>query len=211
MFAHQRHTRHQATLASANRLRAALLRCCIAGTACAVALLCVVQTAHANDAENSYDQETVVVAASSFFGDTSEGLAKVVQKAFEDNGRPNAYIEGEEVSGALGVGLRYGNGIMHRARGGSKKVYWQGPSVGFDAGGNASKVFVLVYHLSDVDDLYQRFPGVEGSYYFVAGFGLNYQRTGDIVLAPIRAGVGLRAGANVGYLHYTRKYSWLPF
>jgi hypothetical protein len=92
-----------------------------------------------------------------------------------------------------------------------EKVYWRGPSVGWDVGGNASRVFVLVYNLDDVDRLYQRFPGVEGTAYLVAGMGVNYQRADDITLAPIRSGVGLRAGANVGYLAYTRRRAWLPF
>ncbi|MEE8123841.1 MAG: EipA family protein, partial [Alphaproteobacteria bacterium] len=92
-----------------------------------------------------------------------------------------------------------------------RKVYWQGPSVGFDIGGNASKAFILVYHLKDTEQIYQRFPGVEGTIYFIAGVGVNYQQSGDIILAPIRTGVGLRAGANVGYLHYTRKSSLVPF
>ena len=97
------------------------------------------------------------------------------------------------------------------ATGDTRKVHWQGPSIGFDAGGNASKVFVLVYHLKNNEEIYQRFPGVEGTFYFVAGVGVNYQQTGDIILAPIRTGVGLRAGANVGYLNYTKKRSWNPF
>jgi hypothetical protein len=52
---------------------------------------------------------------------------------------------------------------------------------------------------------------VDGSIYFVAGFGVNYQRADDITLAPIRSGVGARAGANVGYLDYSRKQHILPF
>ena len=92
-----------------------------------------------------------------------------------------------------------------------RKVFWQGPSVGFDFGGNVSKVFTLVYHLKSQEQIFQRFPGVDGSFYFVAGFGVNYQQSGDVILAPIRTGVGLRMGANVGYLHYTKKKSWIPF
>ncbi len=130
---------------------------------------------------------------------------------FEDQGRPNGFIKGEEASGAIAFGLRYGKGTLHRKAAAARKVYWQGPSIGFDFGGNASKVFVLVYGLERIDELYRRFPGVDGSFYFVAGVGVNYQRAEGITLAPIRTGVGLRAGVNVGYLHYTRQHSWLPF
>ncbi len=159
----------------------------------------------------TYDQETVLDAATGFFGAATEGLAKVIQKIFEEQGEPNAYIAGEEISGAIGVGLRYGNGMLNKKGMAERKVYWQGPSIGFDFGANASKVFTLIYHLDDVEALYQRYPGVEGSFYFVGGVGVNYQQSADVILAPIRAGVGLRAGANIGYLHYGRKHSWLPF
>ncbi|MEQ8805265.1 MAG: EipA family protein, partial [Rhodospirillales bacterium] len=98
-----------------------------------------------------------------------------------------------------------------RKAGGSHKVYWQGPSIGFDFGGNASKVFTLVYNLADTEALFQRYPGVDGSIYVVAGLGVNYQQAGEVIMAPIRTGVGLRAGASVGYLHYSKKHSWIPF
>ena len=160
--------------------------------------------------EDTFDQDSILTAATDFFGATTEGLVKVIQKVFADQGRPNAYITGEEISGAIGIGLRYGNGKLTRKNGGSRKVYWQGPSIGFDFGGNVSKAFVLVYHLSGTEQLFQRYPGVEGTFYFVAGVGVNYQQSGDVILAPIRTGIGLRAGANLGYLHYTRKHSWLP-
>ena len=161
--------------------------------------------------KDTYSAEEILAKAKGFFGDTTEGVAKAIEKAFADQGRPNGYITGEEASGAIGIGLRYGNGELNLKTAKPMKVYWQGPSVGFDLGGNASKVFTLVYRLKRVNDLFQRFPGVDGSLYFVAGLSLNYQQSGDIVLAPIRTGVGLRAGASVGYLHYTRKHSWVPF
>ncbi len=159
----------------------------------------------------TYTQDETLDAAKNFFGGTSEGLAKAIEKTFSDNGRPNAYIVGNEGSGAFFVGLRYGEGTLYYKGGGSTKVYWQGPSVGFDWGGNASKVFTLVYNLHWTRDLFQRFPGVDGSLYIVAGVGVNYQRAADITLAPIRTGVGLRAGANVGYLSYTQRQNWFPF
>jgi hypothetical protein len=159
----------------------------------------------------TFSKDETLQAAEKFFGGTTEGLAKTVEKAFHELGEPNAYIQGNEGSGAFFVGLRYGEGTLYYKGGGSMKVYWQGPSVGWDFGGNASKVFTLVYNLHWTRDMFQRFPGVDGSLYLVAGVGLNYQRAGDITLAPIRTGVGLRAGANVGYLTYTRDKSWNPF
>ncbi|MDY0744037.1 DUF1134 domain-containing protein [Paucibacter sp. R3-3] len=162
--------------------------------------------------DKTYDEDSVLKAATEFFGDTTEGLAKVIAKAFQEQGRPNAYIKGQEASGALTVGLRYGEGeLLMKGSARGAKVYWAGPSIGFDAGGNASKVFTLVYHLPKASAIYQRFPGVDGSLYYVGGAGINYQRRNGITLAPIRLGVGLRAGASVGYLHYRREKSVNPF
>lgn len=160
--------------------------------------------------DGTYDQESIMKVAKDFLGDTAEGLGKVIEKAFQDHGRPVGYIKGEELSAAITVGLSYGKGDMTLKNGQSTRVYWQGPSVGFDLGFNASKVFVLVYNLKDKENIYQRFPGVDGSLYWVAGVGMNYQQRQDIVLAPIRLGVGWRAGASVGYMHYTRDRSYFP-
>jgi hypothetical protein len=159
----------------------------------------------------TFSQEEVLAATQKLFGDTTKGLAEVVEKVFIDQGRPNAYIAGSEYSGAIGVGLRYGEGQLTTPSGSETAVYWQGPSIGFDLGGNASKVFVLVYNLDKPSSIFRRVPGVEGTYYFVAGVGVNYQSDGDITLAPIRTGVGLRSGVNIGYLHYSPTFSWLPF
>jgi hypothetical protein len=142
---------------------------------------------------------------------TAAAIGGAIERVFRDNGRPNGYIKGEEGSGALVVGLRYGQGQLQMKSGETADVFWQGPTVGFDAGGNASKVFTLVYHLPRPDDIFQRFPGVEGTAYFIGGLGVNYQQAGQIVLAPMRAGVGFRAGANIGYLAYTRQRNILPF
>ena len=149
--------------------------------------------------------------AKGFFGATTKGLAEAIQKVFAEQGQPNAVILGEEASGAIGVGLRYGEGMLERKAGGGRQVYWQGPSIGFDFGGNASKVFTLIYNLDDTEALFQRYPGVDGSFYVVAGVGINYQQSGKVILAPIRTGVGLRAGASIGYLHYSKEHSWIPF
>ncbi len=158
-----------------------------------------------------FSKEQVLAKANGFFGETTEGLAKALEKLFAEQGSPNAVIYGEEVSAAIGVGVRYGQGEVELAGQAPEAIFWQGPSVGFDMGANAAKVFTLVYHLKSTDDLMQRFPGVDGSFYVVAGVGVNYQQSGEMILAPIRTGVGLRAGASVGYVHYTRKKSWLPF
>jgi hypothetical protein len=176
-----------------------LLACMFAGRAQA--------TENEND---TYDQDSITKDVVNFFGKSSEGLGKIVAKAFKEHGRPNGYIKGEEASGAIGVGLRYGDGVLMTKSGLHRKVYWTGPSIGFDFGGNAAKVFVLVYHLPATDKIFQRFPGVDGSLYFIGGAGINYQQRGKIILAPIRLGVGFREGASVGYMHYTRKKTWNP-
>lgn len=162
--------------------------------------------------EETYSEPEIVNAAERFFGAGAEGVAAVVRHVFEDNGRPNGYIEGEEGSGAIGVGLRYGDGRLRlKGRSGRTRVYWQGPSIGIDTGGNAAKVFTLVYGLQNIDDIFHRYPGVDGSAYFVGGVGVNYQRRNDVTLAPMRFGVGFRLGANVGYLAYSRRRRLNPF
>ncbi len=160
--------------------------------------------------EATYSESEILSKAKGFFGATTKGLAKAIEKVFEDQGRPNAYITGEEVSGAIGIGVRYGEGKLNRKTGEGRTIYWQGPTVGFDFGADASKMFILIYRLTDVDSLFQRFHAIDGSFYFIAGVGVNYQQSGEIILAPIRTGVGLRAGVNIGYMHYTRKFSWIP-
>jgi hypothetical protein len=161
---------------------------------------------------NTYSEPEIVEAAERFFGAGAEGVAAVVRHVFEQNGRPVGFIQGEEGSGAIGVGLRYGDGRL-RLRGQAEtfKVYWRGPSVGFDTGGNASKVFTLVYGMTEYRQIYRRFPGVDGSAYFIGGVGVNYQRADGITLAPMRAGVGFRLGANIGYLAYSPRRIYNPF
>ncbi len=160
--------------------------------------------------QQTYEQSEIVDAVADFFGITADAAGQVVERVFRENGRPVGYIRGEELSAAFAVGVRYGEGDLRLKGGQTRKVFWQGPSIGFDSGANASKVFTLVYGMSNGDQIYQRFPGVEGSAYFIGGVGVNYQRADNITLAPMRAGVGLRAGANVGYLAYTRQRHVLP-
>ncbi len=162
--------------------------------------------------DGTYSEPEIVDAAERFFGAGAEGVAAVVRHVFEDLGRPNGYIQGEEGSGAIGVGLRYGDGRLRlKGRSGTTRVFWQGPSIGFDTGGNAAKVFTLVYNMSEPGQIFQRFPGVDGSAYFIGGVGVNYQRRDGVTLAPMRAGVGFRLGANIGYLAYSRRRRLNPF
>lgn len=177
----------------------------------AVPALAAVPAWAANDEASTYDQDTVLSAAVEFFGNGAAGIAKVIEKAFKEQGRPNGYIKGEEGSAALTVGLRYGEGELLMKSGGTARVFWAGPSIGFDAGANAAKVFTLVYKLPNIGAIYRRYPGVDGSFYYVGGVGINYQRAGGVTLAPIRLGVGLRAGASVGYLHYRKEKTFNPF
>jgi hypothetical protein len=158
-----------------------------------------------------YQRDTVLREAETFFGAGARGVADVLNRLFADNGPPDAYIKGEEGGGAVGVGLRYGHGTVYFKDGTSSQVYWRGPSLGIDVGGSAAKTFVLVYNIDDIGSLFQRFGGVEGSLYYVGGLGVTYNRSEDIVLAPVRMGVGWRQGVNVGYLHLSPRRSWIPF
>jgi hypothetical protein len=165
----------------------------------------------ADSPAQTYSRDEIVNSVSDFLGVTAESAGGAVERVFAQNGRPTAYIAGEELSGAFGVGLRYGRGLLYMKNRPPMQVYWQGPSIGWDVGGNGSRVFTLCYNLQVPDAIFQRFPGVEGSAYFIGGLGVNYQRASDITLAPMRAGVGLRLGADVGYLAYTRQRNLLPF
>jgi len=177
----------------------------------AAVLVLAVSTGDTRAAPRTFSENEILAAAENFFGVASKGLAEVVQKIFKDLGEPNAFIAGEEISGAFFVGLRYGRGEVNLKGRAPAPIYWQGPSIGFDFGGNASKTFTLVYGLSTPDSVYGRYPGVDGSIYVVAGVGVNYQTDGTVTLAPIRTGVGLRFGGNLGYLHYSPDASLIPF
>lgn len=160
---------------------------------------------------DTYSSNEILDAGNHFFGDVSQGLGKVVEYAFRRNGEPNGYILGEEAGGALVAGLRYGEGTLYTKGFPPQKVYWQGPSLGYDFGANGSKSLTLVYNIRYPSQIYERFGGVEGSAYLVGGVGITFQQHDDVILAPIRAGIGLRLGANVGYLKYTPSATWNPF
>ncbi|MDR6113876.1 DUF1134 domain-containing protein [Sphingomonas sp. NCPPB 2930] len=162
-------------------------------------------------ASETFERDDLMAAGEDVFGKGAEGLAGMIERILREQGRPNAYIAGREASGAFVVGLRYGSGVMTHKVEGQMPVYWTGPSLGFDIGGDANKVFVLVYNLYDTEELFHRFPAAEGRLYFVGGFAATYLRRGNVVLIPVRLGVGWRAGVNVGYMNFTHKARWLPF
>jgi hypothetical protein len=158
-----------------------------------------------------YGPDELVGAGHRFFGNVSRGLASVIERAVSQWGLPNGYILGEEGSGALVAGLRYGEGMLYTKNAGDLKVFWQGPSLGFDWGGDGARTMTLVYNLPATRAIYQRFVGLDGSAYIIGGFGMTALTANNIVLVPIRSGIGLRLGANVGYLKYTPSATWNPF
>ncbi|MEL7199626.1 MAG: EipA family protein [Pseudomonadota bacterium] len=164
-------------------------------------------------AENSgtYGEDDLIGAAEGVFGKGAEGLARMIQDLLKDQGQPNGYIVGREAGGAFIFGARYGSGTLHHKIEGQRKVYWTGPSVGFDAGANAANTFILVYNLYDTQELFKRYAAGEGQAYLIGGLHASYVRRGDKVLIPIRMGVGARLGVNAGYLKFSEKQRWLPF
>ena len=159
----------------------------------------------------TYKEDDLIGAAEGVFGKGAQGLAGLIEDILKKQGEPNAYIVGREAGGARVLGVRYGSGTLHHKIEGELPAYWTGPSVGFDAGANAGNTFVLVYNLFDSEDLYKRFPAGEGAAYLIGGFNASYLRRGDVVLIPIRVGVGARLGANVGYMKFRKKQNWVPF
>lgn len=162
-------------------------------------------------AGTTYKDDDLIGAAEGVFGKGAKGLAGVIKDILKKQGEPNGYIVGREGGGAIIIGLRYGSGTLYHKVEGQKPVYWTGPSIGLDAGGNVGNTFVLVYNLYNTDDLYHRFGQGEGQAYLVGGFHVSYLRRGDVVLIPVRTGVGLRLGINAGYMKLSKKSKWLPF
>jgi hypothetical protein len=160
---------------------------------------------------NTYSSNEIIDAGHRFFGTVSRDFALLIEKAAAQWGQPNGYILGQEASAAITVGLRYGEGVMFTRNAGNRKVFWQGPSIGFDMGGDGARTMMLVYNLYSVDELYKRFAGISGSAYLVGGFGMTALTAGQSVVVPIRAGVGVRLGANIGYLKFTENATWNPF
>lgn len=168
-------------------------------------------TTVAADDGSTYKQDDLIGAAEGVFGKGAQGLAGLIEDILKKQGEPNAYIVGREAGGALVLGVRYGSGTLHHKIEGELPAYWTGPSIGFDAGANAGNTFVLVYNLFDSEELYKRYPAGEGAAYLLGGFNASYLRRGDVVLIPIRVGVGARLGANVGYMKFRKKQNWVPF
>jgi hypothetical protein len=158
-----------------------------------------------------FSSNEVIDAGHRFFGGVSHGLAMVVEKAVSQWGLPNGYILGEEAGGAFVGGLRYGDGTLYTRNAGDLRVFWQGPSVGFDAGADGARTMMLVYNLPQVGAIFDRFGGINGSAYFIGGFGMTALTANNIVVVPIRSGIGLRLGANLGYLKFTDTPTWNPF
>lgn len=162
-------------------------------------------------ASDGYTAQEIVDSGHRFFGQAAGGLATVIEKVFSDYGTPNGYILGEEGSGAIIGGLTYGEGMLYTKNAGDHSVFWQGPSIGWDLGGQGSRTMILVYNLDDVQSVYRRFAGVAGSAYVVAGVGFTVLKNGHVLLVPVRTGVGARLGVNVGYLKLTAQPTWNPF
>jgi hypothetical protein len=185
----------------------ALLR----ATAVLIAFLFAVAPASAQQQPGTYSSNEIVDAGHRFFGTVSRDLAMVIEKTFSKFGEPNGYILGQEASGAISVGLRYGEGTLYTRNAGDMKLFWQGPSLGFDLGADGARTMMLVYKLPRVEAIYGRFVGISGSAYIVGGFGATALTWNNIVVVPIRSGVGLRLGANIGYLKFTPTSTWNPF
>ena len=158
-----------------------------------------------------FSESTLVISAAKYLGTTAESMTEIMDNVFSQYGIPDAIIRGEEVSAAVVFGLRYGRGTLEMRSGAQHPIYWRGPSAGVDTGGNAAKSFTLVYGIQNVEEVYSRFGGVDGSAFYLGGVAVNYLQRDNIVMAPMRAGVGLRAGVSIGYLKFTRDSGWFPF
>ncbi len=176
-----------------------------------LASLCISAMHASAQSSDQYSIQEIVDAGHGFFGETTGGLAKVVERAFQQYGLPNGYILGQEGSGAFVAGLTYGEGQLYTKNAGQHPVFWQGPSLGLDYGGQGTRAMMLVYNLPSVDSLYRRYGGVSGSAFIVAGVGMTVLKNSDVTIAPIRTGIGARLGINVGYLKLTQQPTWNPF
>jgi len=176
-----------------------------------VAAASLATAAPARADSSQYTMQEIVDAGHGFFGSTTGGLAKVIEQAFKQYGLPNGYVLGQEGAGSFVVGATYGEGELYTKNAGQHTLFWQGPSIGLDYGGQGSRVMMLVYDLPKVNSIYNRFGGVSGQAYVVAGFGMTVLKYKNVLIVPIRTGVGARLGVNVGYLKMTRKATWNPF
>ncbi|MBO6676526.1 MAG: DUF1134 domain-containing protein [Rhizobiales bacterium] len=196
--------------ASWRRVQGTLLAVVLAGVLTLISPL-MVHAQQQSGAGNTFSSQELVDSGHVFFGNMARGMADVVESLTAQYGQPNGYILGEEASAAFFGGLRYGEGVLYTRNAGNHRVYWQGPSIGFDMGGDGTRTMILVYNLPSVDTMYQRFPGVSGSAFLVGGLSASANQSAQVVVAPIRAGIGARLGINVGYLKFTRQPTWNPF
>ncbi len=169
------------------------------------------QKTNTNATQTNKEQEDISRAVSSYLGVQAKNVGGLIEHMFKKNGRPSAYITGEEGGGAWFAGVRYGHGKLWMRDGRTAEIYWQGPSIGLDVGANGSRVFTLIYNLHDINDIFQRFGGAEGSAIVIGGLSVSHQNGNGIVIAPVRIAVGARLGVNIGYISYTRKRKYLPF
>jgi hypothetical protein len=188
-----------------------ILAAFVALTAATLVLTPTFTQAQEGSLSDTFSGDEIVETGHEFFGSVAQGLASLVERAVSQFGLPNAYILGEEAGGAIFAGARYGEGTMYTRNQGEHGLFWQGPTVGLDFGGDGSKVMMLVYNLNSVSDVYGRYPGVDGSAYVIGGLGMTVIKYGDVVMVPIRSGVGARLGVNVGYLKFTQEPTWNPF
>jgi len=100
---------------------------------------------------------------------------------------------------------------MYTRNVGQREIFWQGPTIGFDVGGDGSRIMMLVYNLPDVNAVYGRYPAIQGTAYLVGGVGMTVLKRDNVIIVPIRSGVGARLGVNVGYLKFTAEPTWNPF
>ena len=176
-----------------------------------MAVMSLVPLREARADSSQYTMQEIVDAGHTFFGSTSGGIAKVIETAFSRYGLPNGYILGQEGSGAFVAGLTYGEGTLYTKNAGQRPMYWQGPSLGVDWGGNGNRVMMLVYNLPSVDSLYGRYGGVTGSAYLIAGASMTVLNRDNVIVVPVHTGIGARLGLNVGYLKFTATPTWNPF
>src|SRR3954451_13194029 len=106
----------------------------------------VYPAAYQRGGPESFSGEELIASGHHFFGMASKGLAMTVEEAVRRWGEPNGYIVGQEASAAIFGGLRFGEGVLFTRTAGERRIYWQGPSLGFDLGGDGGGPMSLVFN-----------------------------------------------------------------